>query len=244
MRRYVLSAGRTGTVFLTHLLNDMDGISAVHEPSPTRWQMMLANLRNDFGIGGATLENWFNRTHQIDSGTIDAFVELNPFLCALADLIPEDGVESRIVHMVRHPLDWAVSMTAFKASTRYRHFIDFVPFSKPYPTPRPEGWIRLSDVEKALWRWRWCNERLLAISDRVTAFQTIRSEDILSPESQKSEAAARALFNCLELPGTLPKKFATSVAHRNPRPEGLVAVPEGAVEDICGALATRLGYDV
>ncbi len=52
---YVLSAGRTGTVFLENLVKThCPGVRIEHEPSPTRYLMMLGNLRNDFGLlGGA-----------------------------------------------------------------------------------------------------------------------------------------------------------------------------------------------
>ncbi|MGD8327477.1 MAG: hypothetical protein PVF65_11225 [Sphingomonadales bacterium] len=248
IRRYILSAGRTGTVFLTHLLNTVEGVKAVHEPSPSRWQMMLANARNDFGIGGSLLRSWFNRTrcllHDKGIGDGHAFIELNPFLCALSDLIPEDGVETRVVHLVRHPEEWAASMSVFKASTRYRHVIDYIPFAKPYPAPRPEGWSHLSEFEKALWRWRWCNERLLALSKSATDFHTVHSEDLFGEDLEKRDTASKALFEGLALPGGFPQDFADSERHRNARPKGDIEKPQGAVVRICGPLAAELGYDV
>ena len=60
--RYILSAGRTGTVFLERLLNKkLVGVNAAHEPAQTRYLMMLANLRNDWGVGKSILERLFER---------------------------------------------------------------------------------------------------------------------------------------------------------------------------------------
>lgn len=243
--RYILSAGRTGTMFLEAFLNDQcAGVTAEHEPSPTREQMMLANLRNDWGIGGGLLAWHFRKSRlKRDAAHPGTYVEINPFLCAMTDLLPDPARALRIVHMVREPASWAVSMTAFKASTRFRHVIDYVPFAKPYPSPRPEGWSSLPEIEKALWRWHWCNSRIRALKEATPHYCLVRYEDLFAGGEARSAILADVV-RTLDLDVTGPFDAAPFSERRNPAP-GAVAPPRSeAVARICGPLARDLGYSI
>ena len=137
--RYIISAGRTGTVFLESFFNlHCPGVTAVHEPAPSRQHLMLANLRNEWGIGGSLLSWHFQKSRlarlEARSG---AYVEINPHLCPFTDLLPDPLRPLRVVHMVREPSSWTASMLGFKASTSFRDVIDYIPFATPYPVPRP-----------------------------------------------------------------------------------------------------------
>lgn len=241
--RYVLSAGRTGTMFLENFLNTRcPDVRAVHEPFPTREQMMLANLRNDWGLGGGLLAWHFQKCRlERDRAHPQTYVEINPFLCAMTDLLPDPDRALRVVHMVREPASWAVSMVAFKASAKFRHVIDHVPFAKPYPAPRPAGWHDLPEIDKALWRWHWCNSRLAALKDVTPHYCLVRYEDLFTDGEARSailEGVARTLD--LDCPG--PFEAAPFAERRNPAP-GTVAPPRPeAVRAICGDLARQLGY--
>ncbi|MTI05381.1 hypothetical protein E1180_07615 [Roseibium denhamense] len=242
--RYVLSAGRTGTVFLEGFLNrQISKVTAVHEPPETRWQMMLANLRNDWGVGDGLLRAIFQRLRQKRESAVGGdYVELNPFLCAMTDLLPLPGRDLRVVHMVRDPATWAHSISSFKASSTFRPIIDLVPFAKPYPTPRPRNWSKLSDYERALWRWNWCNNRILELRDQCTAFTIVRYEDLFNADANKTVSALNGICNTLAL--SPPDQFdLDSLAKRlNPKPDkGLVADPLAASR-ICGELAREFGY--
>ena len=244
MRRYVVSAGRTGTVFLTQVLNMLPGIEAIHEPTPSRWQMMLANLRNDTGIGGSILRMWFENSRRNRFSDRGVTVELNPFLPALADLLPDPKTETRVVHLVRHPETWAQSMTVFKASSRFRDVIDYVPYSKPYPSPRPESWSKLPEGEKALWRWVWCNTRLGKLEESVTSYCVVRFEDLLGDDPQKRQAASADFSSTLSLDQSLPEDFGRISTGRNPRPDGDIEIGSETVRRICSELARKYQYSV
>jgi len=242
--RYVLSAGRTGTVFLeSFLAQQLSGVTAVHEPSETRWQMMLANLRNDWGLAGGLLRPLFQRSRsRREAAVAGDYVELNPFLCAMTDLLPWPGRELRVVHMVRDPASWALSIASFKASSAFRPIIDLVPFAKPYPAPRPEGWSRLSEYERALWRWNWCNERILELRGACTVYTLIRYEDLFGPDRGETTAALSKICETLALP--IPESFdLTSLETRlNPKPASELVIDQDAAARISGDLAGRLGY--
>lgn len=242
---YVLSAGRTGTVFMEKLIRRyFPQIDATHEPSPSRYLLMLGNLRNDTGLlKGATRA--FARRHQAaQHDRARPHIELNPFLCPVTDLLPHPTRPLRIVHMVRDPGEWAQSMTTFKASSKYRHIIDFVPFAKPFPSPRPPGWMRLSPFEKSLHRWNWCNARIEALAPQAESYALVRAEDVFGLDTDRRAAAVTAIFDTLglEAPSEIdPAIFGQKV---NPAPSGHDLRDAQAVRTICGPLARRYGYDL
>lgn len=245
-RRYVLSAGRTGTVFLENFINErVAGALAEHEPAPTRTQMMLANLRNDWGIGGGLLKAQFDKHRRIrEAAAGGIYVEINPFLCPMTDLL-DDGVRPfRVVHMVREPGSWARSICTFKASERFRGVVDYVPFSKPYPAPRPAGWGRLSAFEKALWRWNWCNERILAIRDKAAGYAVVRYEDMFSDDLATRQTALTTVFETLDLALPAGIDWEAMKTRLNPAPPGEMEIDRAAVAAISGPLAAALGYEV
>jgi hypothetical protein len=241
--RYILSAGRTGTVFLeSFLVNHCPGVTAVHEPPPSRQHLMLANLRNDWGLCGGLLAWHFQRSRlQRLAARGSAYVEINPHLCPLADLLPDPARPLRVVHMVREPASWAASMLGFKASTRFRSIIDYIPFATPYPAPRPPGWSGLPQAEKVLWRWNWCNERLLELKLLTPHYCLVRYEDLFG-DGGKREQALRRILATLGLGGDLPLNTAAFAERHNPA-AAEAAPPDPAVTArICGDLAARLGY--
>jgi hypothetical protein len=242
--RYVLSAGRTGTVFLERLINEqLSGVVARHEPAATRYQMILANIRNDLGIGNGLLKRIFelSRRRRVErAGGI--YVEINPFLCPMTDLLSRPGCDLRIVHMVRDPASWAVSISTFKASTRFRALIDHVPFAKPYPTPRPRGWGALSEYERALHRWRWCNERISGLRSTATAYSLVRYEDLFSGKSELETEALGKIAQTLGLPADLVATDDAMSSRANPSEGPGPDIDLSAAHRICGDLARTYGY--
>lgn len=242
--RYALSSGRTGTVFLEALMSThAPGVTAVHEPAATRYQMILANLRNDFGIFDNYLQNIFERSRlQRENAATGIYVEINPFLCALTDLLPDPHRSLRVVHMVREPGSWARSIIAFKASRKYRWLIDYVPFAKPYPAPRPHHWHQLSEFEKALWRWTWCNKRIVNLREHCAAYVLIRYEDLFAQDIAQREAAIATIFDTLALPKLKPINWGAMSDRINQGPENQIEIDRDAVRRICGDLALDFGY--
>lgn len=242
--RYILSAGRTGTVFLEGLINRQFGQgSAVHEPSPTRYQMMLANLRNDWHVGAGLLDIAFRRSRDRRVAKAPSpYIEINPFLCAMTDLLPAAGKDLLVVHLVREPGDWAASMSSFKASTRFRGVIDYIPFAKPYPSPRPSGWRNMPDIERALWRWRWCNSRIGDLESQCTKYVRVRYEDIFSSDPHSVERVLRSISASLDLPDALKFDPNDLLIRANPSDRGVKRPEKAIVDDICGDLASQYGY--
>jgi len=243
---YVLSAGRTGTMFLETLIRrHCPDVHVEHEPSPSRSLMILGNIRNDCGLFGAMTRR-LSRSHQETfHGRDGQCIEVNPFLCAVTDLLPLSTRPLRIVHVIREPGAWAQSMTTFKASSRYRHVIDYVPFSKPFPAPRPDGWPKLTPFEKSLHQWIWCNNRIAALAGEAEEYVQVRSEDIFSSDRTVRNATLTRIFRVLDLPIQAETLATDEFSQRvNPAPAG-TNLRDAAVERaICGHAATEFGYDI
>ncbi len=245
--RYILSAGRTGTVFFERLITEQFGTGAAkHEPASTRYQMMLANFRNDTGLGKKLLKRVFenSRASRIGQRPDALYVEINPFLCALTDLIPSPANPLRVVHMVREPADWAASMTTFRASSKFRHVIDFIPFAKPYPSPRPDGWARMDELERALWRWKWCNSRIGALEAHCEAYALLRYEDIFSTTFEVAERSIGLMSETLGLPKPLSIAPSQLQVRANPSTGRIAKPSRETTARVCGDLAQKYGYYV
>jgi hypothetical protein len=241
---FVLSAGRTGTVFLTHTLPErFPRLVCHHEPPGSRSNLVFANARNLTGLGTRLLRARFRaglerRLAGVPSGS--TYVEVNPMLCPLADLVGELP-DLRVIHLVREPASWVRSIRAFRASERFRPLIDHLPLATPFPAPRPPGWSRLDPVCQALWRWRYCNERILALEDVAARYDRFRYEDLFQAGPAQA-ASLRGLLAALDLQ-TTDLDGLIDRSPRNPAPDvDPVHVPDDAVASICGELAAQLGY--
>ncbi len=244
---FVLSSGRTGTVFLTRTLgSEIDDVVCVHEPKPSRSLMMLGNARNTVGRGTRILRPLFRRSFarrlaEVPEGS--RYVEINPMLCPITDLVADLEGPLRVVHMIRDPRSWVRSIRAFRASGSRRHLIDYVPFATPFPVPRPSRWIRLSHTEQALWRWRYCNEQIASLAPDCHTYELIRYEDLFSADPQMRRTALDRVFAGLEV--QLPEDLALDTTTRlNAAPKRAeLDIDEDAVQRICGSsLLRELGY--
>jgi hypothetical protein len=210
---------------------------------------MLANLRNQWGVGGGALCALFEsaRQRRINSlGGLQASIEINPLLCPLTDVVGQLVAPLRVVHLVRHPVSWADSIIRFGASGWRKHVIDIVPFAKPYPPKRPADWHRLDDFEKALWRWRYCNEQILKLKDPAAAFTTVRYENLFAADTAVRSNALSALLGGLGLESAGPYDWFDIDIRANSSGTGSQegsAVAREKIEAICGALMRKFGYD-
>jgi hypothetical protein len=245
---FVLSAGRTGTVFLARLLAEQFPAWQVdHEPFPGRYESLLGNLRNDTGLGTSVTRHLFlhARGKRIRSlGKRRGYIEINPLLCPIIDLLPLLGQPIHVVHMVREPLSWANSIATFRASRRIRPFFPFIPFASPYPTPRPDHWARLSRVERQLWRWRVCNERIVEQRPKFSSYQVVRYEDLFSDQPATRDQALSCILDSLGLP-QISLQWQHHLSERvNAAPRGGASQQVSAeqVAAICGDLMKRFGY--
>jgi hypothetical protein len=247
--RFVISAGRTGTVFLARKLRERSGIvDALHEPWPGRWELVLANFRNQHGFGDRLLQKLFaasraRRLNRLPAGSLS--IEINPHLCPLTDVVAQNVAPLYVVHLVREPMSWARSLLSFGAAGWRRPLIGFVPYSAPYPSPRPAGWLELGPMERALWRWRYCNEQIGALEAASVRYRVIRYEDLFSADTVIRGRAFRDVLHGTGLEQVVDDDrldISQRMNASNGAPEGSLPVAGGRVQEICGALLTRYGY--
>ena len=148
-----------------------------------------------------------------------------------------------VVHLVREPGSWASSNTAFRAPTVFWPFIDFVPLAKPYPHPRPAGWSGLSELERAVWRRRFCNERILALRPQCQSYAIVRYEDLFSSNPNQRAATLHNLLSQLpvDFDGDTSSIDMSMTVNPSP-PATLGGVDKAAIQAICGDLMPEFGY--
>lgn len=242
----VLSAGRTGTVFLTNLLEQVSGVHVVHEPFPARYELMLGNMRNDIGIGKSLARKLFLsvRKNRFSNGELGhKYIEINPLMCPLVDLLKELDRPLNVVHMVRDPLSWVKSIDAFRASKFVRPFYPLIPFSTPFPTPRPEGWKQMSHVERQLCRWRFCNEQILSQRPHYARYALVRYEDLFSEQPEVRMENLKKVFETLQVPMDSVDTTDVFKQRKNSAPNKPIAtVDRETVATICGSVSEQFGY--
>lgn len=246
--RFILSAGRTGTVFITDFLASTGAsVRVVHEPWPARWEHVLGNFRNSTGFGSALLRKlfrWARRRALADLEDGERLVEINPLLCPLLDVVGDEVAPIHVLHLVRDPGSWATSIASFKASGWRRHFIDSTPFAKPFPVPRPAGWFKLSEVERELYRWNYCNEQILSLAPKAAQYTCLRYEDLFSSDPVARREAFEKLLNGLGIePTGAPAAPEISTRLNASRQEGDArSLARERVEEVCGPLMRLWGY--
>ena len=243
---FFLSAGRTGTVFLSGLLSRMlPDVVVRHEPFPARYELMLGNLRKDWGVGDHFLR-WIFQKSRAPKIRSAPYIELNPFLCPATDLLAELSVPFNIVHIVRDPLSWAKSMTAFRASRKFRPFIGMIPFAKPFPSPRPAGWHAMQEIERSLWRWRYCNSSILEIENLARNYALVRYEDLFSADRKARSVALDRIVALLPRAPKAPIEEEAFFKKLNPAPDvkDKDDISKDTLYRICGDLMQKFGYPI
>lgn len=233
---------------LTHYLQRLPvAIVAAHEPWPARWEHVLGNLRRSRASVEAPLTAAFTETRRRRIARLDAgciYVEVNPHLCSLLDVVGRCVRPLHIVHLVREPASWLESITGFGASGWRRHLIDRLPYTRPYPAPLPAGWRQMTAPQKMLWRWRFCNEGIEALRSGASSFATVRFEDLLGADPPTRMTALSAVHRGLSLRVPPDEPLLSRLGPMNARvPQRRSAGADSALVDlVCGDLIRRYGY--
>ncbi len=243
---FFLSAGRTGTVFLANLLSRaLPGGVVEHEPFPSRCEHLLGNLSNELRVGRGIARSVFLSARQRRLGSLEEgqrYIEINPLLCPIIEFLPELKRPLHVVHLVREPLDWAKSISAFRASKYIRPFFGIIPFNRPFPTPRPSGWRGLSELERQLWRWRFCNESILKFRESFATYSLVRYEDLFSQEKSTHEKALKTVMNALQISDFPAHQDVSTRVNAAPHSKRPADVAPATVREICGELMGEFGY--
>lgn len=251
--RFILSAGRTGTVFLSKFLAGMyPQHRIVHEPPSSRRIFMLANAeaagRAPQGIALRLFTaNRARALKRLPDQSI--LLEINPFLYPLADRMEQVIEPLHVVHLVRDARDWIRSMANFGAASWRRYLIDYVPFARAiHPAARRE-WRSLDTISQFAWRWRLANEQLLACGRNAAQYTLIRYEDLFSGDRSHANRSVLRLLSILPPQHGSESPAVPWETRVNPGREGKIEPwqhwpreTSDRVTEICGSLQKQFGY--
>lgn len=251
--RLILSAGRTGTVFLSKLLADLyPQHRVVHEPPTSRRAFMMWNAEASGWLPAGAARRLFSADRsrvlaRLADGQL--LVEINPFLHPFAPELHELIRPLHLVHMVRDARDWITSMANFKAAGWRRYVIDVVPFARTvHPLARAE-WRTLDTIQRFAWRWRLANEQLRACAGHADHYRLVRYEDLFSGDGSRAQAALHDVLSILPTPPVVPPPAPPWTTRVNPGRSGRTArwqqwprPTRDRVMEICGPLLESFGY--
>jgi hypothetical protein len=197
----VISAGRTGTVFLTHWINARVGETvAVHEPPFSRPVYLLGNLFSYYDWNRDVLSRVYLAIRKPRIHRSTAYIELNPFLSPISDLLASGSYALKVAHLVRDPRTWVPSLISHEASGLRKLLTRLAPFNMPRDRQFLDKWNSLTLVEKMLWRWSVFNRKISALENRDCEYELFRYEDIFSSDAETHAKSRDRLARFLDLP--------------------------------------------
>lgn len=250
---FVLSTGRTGTVFIAKKLSQLfPDILTVHEPGMSRYQYLLGNFSRQWPIVTPFLHRWFwfsrPEIHNNREGYPQGYIEINPFLSSFSDVLTELEVPLRIVHVVRHPYTWISSISDFKASGYRKTFINYLPYNEPVP----RGGNAKNHFERLAWRWRLYNENIVRLKKEATSFSQVKYENLFGDDPANAADTFGEILKTFELEEIVHDRFGeTKKENANPNPKGTISLNERLaplelerIRNIVSPMAMQLGYEL
>jgi len=194
---FALSTGRTGTKFLAHYLDrNYPEVVAVHEPPGSRWLRIVANAYQASRVKRETAIGALRRARRriITRPGDDLYVESNPFLSGMVDLLGDVFSEPILIHIVRDPRTYVQSaanhgVTGGLKQVMNRWF--------PYWYPSVQGVAELagcrSPVSELAAFWVVINRHLANANGGAERYLRIGFEEIFDPSGSGLRAICDAL---------------------------------------------------
>jgi len=196
----VLSAGRTGTLYQTKLINSIySNVTAMHEPALSRYLYVLGNVANYFRADRKALLQWYANSFLKRKNDYNRYIELNPLLCPLTDMLTQILPDLHIVHMVRNPNTWVYSLMQHGASAPVKPFMRMIPFNAPIPAGNFKSWFNMSKIERLLWRWSDFNRRINSLKDSSASYTIIQYEKLFNADSTINFKTVCEFMSALQL---------------------------------------------
>lgn len=194
---FALSTGRTGTKFLAHYLDrNYPDVVAVHEPPGSRWLRVVANayqasrVRREFAIGALRRA----RRQVLTRPGADLYVESNPFLSGMVDLLGEVFSGPLVIHIVRDPRTYVQSAANHGVTGGLKRVMNrWFPYWYPSVRGVAELAGRRSPVSELAAFWVLINRQLASAHGRAEHYLRVAYEEIFDP----SGAGLRAICDAL-----------------------------------------------
>lgn len=183
MLTFILSSGRTGTVFLHNVLSQLPGVSSMHERG-NRFFRTIQNLSKQ-GISIKAFD-WllkkFYHTSLSNIGKNGLHFEINPAIKFHLNYFLEKFPEANYVHIVRDPRDhvrsgvnWVYGKPANKFFKLNFPYWSSKPSSYPYLGKKQQDKI----FEISLQNWKDSQKALFRIKQMTSNYMLLKFEDLV-----------------------------------------------------------------
>jgi len=171
---FIVSTGRTGTGFLTRMINEgVPDAFSLHEPRPA----FRRRLRAWMGRAPSAMEKLrFERTRKrfLKEGRGDLYVENNYQLFAAIPMIRAAFPQAKIIHVIR---DGREVTTSFLNRYRYIRSDPITP-ADVRGDPAGQWWEGWTPVQKLAWYWVTVNRHIRAQEPELV----VRFEDLFDDD--------------------------------------------------------------
>lgn len=240
-RTFILSTGRTGTLYLAQALDKANpGLSAMHETPGSRALNVLAGMvLSGLPVGGMLNRHW----RRVFSSKPDTFVESNNMVWAALAMSSDLRRTDRVVQVIRDPRTYVVSHGRLAKMRWKSAMANWTPFWQPGSSIL-ENFFSNGSFRRYCIAWKTKNEYIRE-RYRECSYYCLRYEDIFSGDSAVRNATWRDLaaftgLNIPENPGLKTDRVNSTSggAHWDSWPWEKMSI----LEDICGELAREYGY--
>lgn len=249
----ILSAGRTGATYLVTVLTDAyPDIRVLGEKEPARSVLVLNNLADLelplASVLAARVVPWL--VHRSRQGfrkrwVDEHIVEINPFFSGLGHKLEVVGA-NRIIHIVRHPVDWVHSAIGFGSYSWRRPIVPYLPLARERPPIGDRTWRNMSETERFAWRWRRRNSRIREFCNGTdTPVLVVKYEDLFQGNEANIDTLRHMLGHIGLDPGKLTPQLVpaskinpTLSRHRSSAPDH----DAERIMRICSDEAMKYGY--
>ena len=241
---FVLSAGRCGTLTLTHLLATASNARVWHHPQPDPIKEALLAY---WGRIDKRKEFWKARYPIIHKTWPEGLIhgETDLLMTPFCDIITKEIPDSKFIILVRDPRDFVRS--GMRRNYYHGHPWDFGRLRPQEDTEDFESWSKLDQFGKVCWLWNKTYENINQIITRIEKDRviTVRFEDLVAGTEKTEE-----IFNFLSLEGFDDRKIQELISHKfNAQVGGSFTKPEDwpaqlneTLWNLCGPIAEQFGY--
>jgi hypothetical protein len=175
---FILTTGRSGSKFITNLLNCASNVIAYHEPQPTLQYFSNYAFHHQSEVDILT--------NMIDAARMELvlevfiknqiYVESNQCLTFFAPVLAQLFKKSKFVHLVRHPGDFVRS-----AVRKGWHKNDSIWESGRVKMKDKNQWAQMDQIERLSWMWMTTNQFIEDFKKQVHKSQvfTLKFEDLV-----------------------------------------------------------------
>jgi hypothetical protein len=240
---FILSTGRTGTTFFEDYFNHTSDALCRHEPWPSRRFKFLSNLYLNQKVSARYVGRVYRNSRRRIFRSLHGrpYIESSNFIFGCMNPIGQLFGELKIVHLVRHPVDYVSSHLGkgfWKGHKRFfaRHV--------PYWLEKLDLEDRSDPIEILAARWNYVNRRIDSYADSHPCLR-VRFEELFSEDPLLAD---RTLNQVREFCGLAPldpsenARWLSDPKNVSPQKPLLGPGEEERIRDLCGELMHEYNY--